>query len=50
MMNARTRNEGEDHITLTVHVLWQIWKARNARIFNSSQQEPFKVSEKATEE
>nr|XP_027103028.1 uncharacterized protein LOC113724320 [Coffea arabica] len=50
MMQARTRQGGEDHIALTVNVLWQIWKARNTRIFNSAQQHPFKVSEKATQE
>ncbi|XP_027155554.1 uncharacterized protein LOC113755889 [Coffea eugenioides] len=50
MMHTRTRREGDDHIALTVNVLWQIWKSRNARIFNSAQQHPLKVSEKAAKE
>ncbi|CDP14440.1 unnamed protein product [Coffea canephora] len=50
ILHAKTRQEGDDHIALTVNVLWQIWKSRNARIFNSAQQHPLKVSEKAAQE
>ena len=50
IMQARNRNEGEDYISLTIHVLWQIWKTRNDRIFNATKHNPFQVSEKAIEE
>ena len=31
---ARNRPEGGQHISLSVHILWQIWKARNEEEFN----------------
>ncbi|KAL3524635.1 hypothetical protein ACH5RR_013007 [Cinchona calisaya] len=35
MRGASNRAEGEKHFSLTVNILWQIWRARNEWVFNS---------------
>ena len=39
-----------EHIALTANILWQIWKARNDRMFNNVQQYPLKIIQKAQNE
>nr|XP_027101745.1 uncharacterized protein LOC113722690 [Coffea arabica] len=47
---ARNRPEGWQHISLSVHILWQIWKARNELEFNGKKKEPWKTIQKAHQE
>ncbi|XP_027086455.2 uncharacterized protein [Coffea arabica] len=47
LRGAVSREGGREHITLTVHILWQIWKARNNKQFNNSSREPIVVVNKA---
>ena len=42
-MESIVRDKGEDHIILTVNILWQIWKSRNAICFNDKRKDPFMV-------
>nr|XP_027124169.1 uncharacterized protein LOC113740852 [Coffea arabica] len=42
--------QGQDRVNLTINIFWQIWKARNKRIFDSAKQEPHKTVQKAQEE
>ena len=39
-----------EHITLTLNILWQVWKARNNRIFNASPRHPIRITQKAQNE
>ena len=34
---AKSRQDGEDHLALTVNILWQVWKSRNEWEFNNKQ-------------
>lgn len=49
-MEARTRPEGFKHLSLTVNILWQIWKSRNNTEFKGKLQMPWKVIHTAQEE
>ena len=42
-MESILRDKGEDHIILTVNILWQIWKSRNAICFNDKRKDPLMV-------
>nr|XP_027120691.1 uncharacterized protein LOC113737705 [Coffea arabica] len=44
------REGGRDHIVLTVHILWQICKARNDKLFNNNSRDPMAVVNKAVME
>ena len=48
--DARTRPEGWQHIALSVHILWQIWKDRNEVEFNGKKSHPWKTIQKAHQE
>lgn len=37
---TRHRVQGKDHIGLTAYTLWQIWRSRNEKKFNSKLQDP----------
>ena len=50
LIEARHRSAGIDHIALIVNILWQLWKARNDRVFNSVERYPLKTIQKAHEE
>ncbi|XP_027086508.1 uncharacterized protein [Coffea arabica] len=47
LMEASSRKEGQQHQTLTVNILWQLWKARNEKIFNNKSRNPFDIVQKA---
>ncbi|XP_027090165.1 uncharacterized protein [Coffea arabica] len=47
LMEVQTRKEGREHINLTVNILWQIWKARNAAEFDGKDTHPMEVIRKA---
>ncbi|XP_027152078.1 uncharacterized protein LOC113752144 [Coffea eugenioides] len=48
---ARARPEGKEHIGLTANILWQIWKDRNKKEFESSTRSPpLRTVEKAHRE
>ena len=49
-MEVKARKEGREHITLTVDILWQIWKAINAVEFEDKERHPMKVITKAVKE
>lgn len=50
VVEARNCNNGQDHIALTVHILWQIWKARNDWEFQLKQRSPAHKIQKAHKE
>ncbi|XP_071916201.1 uncharacterized protein [Coffea arabica] len=50
ILEARSRSRGEDHITLTANIIWQIWKARNARQFEGKYGEHMSILENAKNE
>lgn len=50
VIQAKSRQEGRDHIALTVNILWQIWKARNKKEFERKSTEELKVIDKACRE
>nr|XP_027093548.1 uncharacterized protein LOC113713943 [Coffea arabica] len=50
VMEARSRSEGDEHISLTANILWQIWKSRNATEFEGKQHPPIRIVQKAHEE
>nr|XP_027089582.1 uncharacterized protein LOC113710661 [Coffea arabica] len=50
ILEARSRQRGEDHITLTANIIWQIWKARNARQFEGKRGEHMTLLETARNE
>ena len=43
-------NQGQDRVSLTINILWQIWKATNKKIFEQANQDPFKMVRKAQDE
>mgnify|MGYP004715815401 CR=1 FL=1 len=47
MTEARLRVQGKDHISLTAYILWQIWKSKNEKEFNSNLLDPAAVVNKA---
>ena len=49
-MEVKARKEGRERITLTVDILWQIWKAINAVEFEDKERHPMKVITKAVKE
>lgn len=49
-MEARKRKDGNEHIALTVEILWKIWKARNDKEFKDPGRHPMMVIQKALRE
>lgn len=49
-MEAAKREEGEEHIILTLNLMSQIWKARNGVVFKNNQWNPVQVVNKAVDE
>ncbi|XP_071933882.1 uncharacterized protein [Coffea arabica] len=47
MLGAKKREQGQEHIALTVNILWQIWKARNRKAFEEKEADPRKTVQKA---
>nr|XP_027090235.1 uncharacterized protein LOC113711271 [Coffea arabica] len=47
LMEATSRNKGHQHQALTVNILWQLWKARNEKVFNNKCRNPFDIVQKA---
>ncbi|XP_027150159.1 uncharacterized protein LOC113750373 [Coffea eugenioides] len=47
---ARSRQAGDEHLGLTVNILWQIWKSRNEWEFNNNQRHALKTIQTAQEE
>ncbi|XP_071924943.1 uncharacterized protein [Coffea arabica] len=43
-------NQGQERVSLTINILWQIWKARNKKFFEQANQDPVKIVRKAQEE
>ncbi|XP_027166351.1 uncharacterized protein LOC113766348 [Coffea eugenioides] len=50
ILGAKTREQGHDHIALTVNILWQIWKARNRTAFDVYETDPRETMQKAVGE
>ena len=50
LLQARKRTRGEDHITLTANIIWQLWKARNARQYEGKYRDHLSVIETANNE
>ncbi|XP_027174688.1 uncharacterized protein LOC113774342 [Coffea eugenioides] len=50
LMEVQTRKDGREHITLTVEILWQIWKVRNEVEFEGKNRHPMEVIRKATKD
>lgn len=46
-LQAKSRDQGQDHITLTANILWQIWKSRNQKVFNNVEADARQVLQKA---
>ena len=40
------KEQGMDHINLTIIILWQLWKARNKRIFEEETRDALKTVQK----
>ncbi|XP_071926178.1 uncharacterized protein [Coffea arabica] len=34
LIEAKRRDMGQEHVTLIVNIMWQIWKARNRKVFS----------------
>ncbi|XP_027157659.1 uncharacterized protein LOC113759290 [Coffea eugenioides] len=49
-MEAKDIVEGRNHITLTVNILWQIWKSRNQVQFDDRSNCPGRTASKAVQE
>lgn len=47
---AASRNNGMDHLALTANILWQLWKTRNACVFNDKLRHPMKTVQTAQAE
>lgn len=50
ILQAKSRKEGEEHITLTANIIWQIWKARNQKVFKKDETDAREVVQKAHHE
>ena len=50
LLQARKRTRGEDHITLTANIIWQLWKARNARQYEGKYRDHLSIIEIANNE
>ena len=50
MVEAIVREKGEEHITFTVNLLWQIWKDRNEINFKGNGRDPRVVVQRALTE
>lgn len=37
LLQAKERDKGEEHVAVTVNLLWHIWKAKNNSNFNMMQ-------------
>ena len=47
LMEAKSTTEGADQQALTVNILWQLWKAKNDRMFNNRYCHAFEIVQKA---
>ncbi|XP_027157270.1 uncharacterized protein LOC113774079 [Coffea eugenioides] len=47
---TRSRQDGAEHLGLTVNILWQVWKSRNELEFNNKQRHAMTTILKAQEE
>ncbi|XP_027158012.1 uncharacterized protein LOC113759629 [Coffea eugenioides] len=47
ILGAKQRDHGQEHIALTVNILWQIWKARNRKAFEAKETDPRKSVQQA---
>ena len=47
ILGTKKREQGKEHIALTVNILWQIWKARNRKAFDEKDADPRKSVQKA---
>lgn len=50
LAQARSRNEGKQHIALTANILWQLWKDRNELEFEGKEREGIRIVQKASTE
>ncbi|XP_027174751.1 uncharacterized protein LOC113774410 [Coffea eugenioides] len=50
IVGARSRQAGDEHLGLTVNILWQLWKSRNEWEFNNKQRHALTTTQKAQEE
>nr|XP_027123998.1 uncharacterized protein LOC113740655 [Coffea arabica] len=51
LLNCRqAKQDGEEHLGLTVNILWQVWKSRNEWEFNNKQRHAMTTIKKAQEE
>ncbi|XP_027121672.1 uncharacterized protein [Coffea arabica] len=50
ILEAKHKTEGWLRISLSVNILWQIWKARNEMEFNGKEKQPSKIVQRAHQE
>lgn len=50
MMQAPSREQGKDHIILTINILWQMWKARSRKLLEAINADPRSTFQKAQQE
>ena len=50
ILGTKKREQGKEHIALTVNILWQIWKTRNRKAFDEKDADPRKSVQKVVVE